>query len=36
MLGLMARQQQNFLERTVPRDFVDKRIEKRPAADIQH
>jgi hypothetical protein len=35
MLGLMARQQQNFLERIVPCNFVDQRIEKRPASNIQ-
>ena len=36
MLGPIAGQQQNFLERIVPRDFVDQRIEKWPAADVQH
>jgi hypothetical protein len=36
MLGLMARQQQNFLERIVPCDFIDQRIEKRTASGIQH
>ncbi len=35
-LGLVARQQQDFLEHVVAGDFVDQRIEKRPAADRQH
>jgi hypothetical protein len=32
----MVRQQQNCLEHIVPCDLIDKRIEERPAADIQH
>jgi hypothetical protein len=32
----LACEQQNFLERIVSYDFIDQRIEKRPAADIQH
>ena len=35
-LGSMAAEQQNFLERIVSRDFIDQRIEKRPAPNIQH
>ena len=35
-LGLVARQQQDFLENVVARDFIDQHIEKRPAADRQH
>ena len=35
-LGLVARQQQDFVERIVARDFIDQRVEERPAADRQH
>jgi hypothetical protein len=32
----MARQQQNFLERIISCDFIDQRVEKRPASGTQH
>src|SRR5216683_3111829 len=35
-LRLVARKQQNLVERIVAGDFVDQRIEKGPAADIEH
>ena len=32
-LGLVARQQQDFVKRIVAGDFIDQRIEERPSAD---
>src|SRR3954451_23919086 len=34
--GLVARQQQDFVKHIVTRDFIDQRVEERPAADGQH
>ena len=34
--GLVACQQQNFVEDVVSRYFIDQRVEERTAADMQH